>query len=220
MLWSPKNSDYVWLQRFEKVHHNSQIISVAKYKIHFRKSKIFCFDIFKANLLNFSSWKNIPLPTTTINVKQFNRDYTQWDFWGGQLEPNRKFFVCFFFFAQLQVWVAYSAGSEQQAQQEKEIKMENEIATFSSQSFQIIPEVHRRFTVIIYIVLACFVVKWVNQSSQVLNLLEKYWPVELCQLRKKWPIDFSLSVTKGNVLSITGRIDGLFLLIIKVKSLN
>lgn len=49
---------------------------------------------------------------------------------------------------------------------------------------------------------------------------KKYWFVELCQLRKKWHIDFSLSVTKGNVLSVKGRIDGLFLFVIKVKRLK
>lgn len=35
--------------------------------------------------------------------------------------------------------------------------------------------------------------------------------------QKKWPIVFSLSVMKGNVLSARGRIDGFFLLLIKAK---
>lgn len=114
------------------------------------------------------------------------------------------------------VWAAYSADTEQHVQQEK-VKMEKERMAFWSWSFQIIPEA---FSVIVYTVLACFVIRWVNQSSQILNSLKKYWLVELCQLGKKWPIDFSLSVTKGNVLSVKGRIDGLFLLIMKVKRLK
>lgn len=103
------------------------------------------------------------------------------------------------------VWAAYSADTEQHVQQEK-VKMEKERMAFWSWSFQIIPE---DFSVVVYTVLACFVIRWVNQSSQILNSLKKYWLVELCQLGKKWPIDFSLSVTKGNVLSVKGRIDGL-----------
>lgn len=177
-MYDPKKiPDYVWPQRCEKMPHFSQTISVRKKLCTSERPNHFCLTYSKqtSSLLH---GEMISLATTpTISMNQIKRGYTHNQiFGGGQLKLKH-----FGFFAHLHVWAAYSADAEQHVQQEK-VKMEKERMAFWSWSFQIIPG---DFSVILYTVLVCFVIKWVNQSSQILNSLKKYWLVELCQLGKK-----------------------------------
>ena len=132
----------------------------------------------------------------------------------GPAEIKLKFFL---FFAQLQAWVAYSDGAEWYIQQNKRIKMENEATPFSSWSFQINPEAHRRFYCH-HLCSACMLCHWMGKSVITdTEFTRKTLVSGTMPAHKEMAHDFFLSVTEENVLSAAGKIVNLLLRIIKIK---
>lgn len=150
--------------------HFSKNFSKKK-TVHIRKTKIF-FLMYSEQTSSILHGGMMPLSTTpTVSMNQFKRGCTQPGFWRGSAKTKLKQFGFFLYISTCELHIQLTQSSR--FSRRKKLKWRKKECFFHHDPSRSFLKCTEAFTATVYTVLACFVTKWVNQSSQIPNSLKK-----------------------------------------------